>query len=127
MVLMRCYPQFLVFMNSWGQDWADGGFFQVKDAQVLQDMTFFEIFWKDDDLTPKERKANKAKAVTKVQELRETFPSVDELLFQCPVCKKKSKVSDYNGHFLLAECPKCWREFKPTFDDLGKVLYLRNT
>ena len=125
-VLVRCYPQFLEFMNFWGQDWANGGFFRVKDAQVFQDMTFFDIFWENDDLTPKERNAYKAKALANAQKLHETFPSVGELLFQCPLCKKNSRVNDYNGHFLLAECPKCWRQFKPTYEDLGKVLYLRN-
>ena len=124
---MRCYPQFLVFMNSWGQDWADGGFFRVKDAQVLQDMTFFDIFWTEEDLTPTEKKANKDKAFAKAQELHETLPSVGELPFQCPECKKISRVSDYNGHFLLAECPKCRSKFKPKYEDLVKVLYLRNT
>ncbi len=31
-VLIRCSPAYLLFMNSWGQAWGDGGFFRVKDA-----------------------------------------------------------------------------------------------
>ena len=39
-VLIRCHPNCLVFMNSWGQKFADGGFFRVRDGTVLHDMEF---------------------------------------------------------------------------------------
>ena len=55
-VLIRCHPNCLVFMNSWGQEFADGGFFQVQDEKVLHNMEFFDIYWEEDDLTPSEKK-----------------------------------------------------------------------
>ena len=35
-VLVRCEPNCLMFMNSWGQKWGDRGFFCIKNAKVLQ-------------------------------------------------------------------------------------------
>ena len=126
MVLIRCSPECLVFMNSWGQDWADGGFFRVKDASVLNNMKFFDVYWIKKDLTQGEKKAYEVRALEKAEQLHKQYPSVDDLIFQCPLCNQNSRVGSYEGNFLEAKCPRCKDIFKPKNEDLAKTLYLKN-
>ena len=60
-VLVRCEPNCLKFMNSWGQHWGDGGFFCIQNAKVLPEMEFFDVYWNEDDLYSSEKKAFKKK------------------------------------------------------------------
>ena len=53
-VLIRCHPNYLLFMNSWGEDFVDGGFFRVRDENVFHKMEFFDVYWEEDDLLPSE-------------------------------------------------------------------------
>ena len=34
----------LKFINSWGADWGDKGFFRLKDGKVLN-MTFYDVYF----------------------------------------------------------------------------------
>lgn len=34
----------LRLMNSWGQKWADNGFFRIKNSEVLK-LVFHDVFW----------------------------------------------------------------------------------
>lgn len=43
-VLVDEGDNYLEFMNSWGRNWADNGFFKIKDSSVLNDLTFYEIY-----------------------------------------------------------------------------------
>ena len=63
MVLIRCYPNCLVFMNSWGQKFADRGFFRVQDEKVLHNLEIFDAYWEEDDLTTSEKEAFERKGV----------------------------------------------------------------
>ena len=56
-VLIGCTPQYLKFMSSWGQDWADGGYFRVRDERALREMKFYDIYSKENKLTIKEKEA----------------------------------------------------------------------
>jgi hypothetical protein len=56
-VLMRCDAGSLTFMNSWGTEWADGGFFSISNESVLNDMKFYDVYWTVDDLTECEKQA----------------------------------------------------------------------
>ena len=42
-VLIRCHPNCLVFMNSWGEVFGDGGFFRVENEKALHNMEFFDV------------------------------------------------------------------------------------
>ena len=44
---------YLTFLNSWGNTWADKGYFKVKSADVLG-ATFYDVFWYISDLTNEE-------------------------------------------------------------------------
>ena len=124
-VLIHCTPQCLVFMNSWGQEWGDEGFFRVKDGQVLDSIAFYDVYWTLNDLKQCEKDAYQRKALIRTEELRRNFPSIDDLIAECPLCRRRSRVKDFEGSLLKAICPSCWREFKPTNEDLVKSLYIR--
>ena len=125
-VLIRCDPDCLTFMNSWGTDWADGGFFRVKDQSVLNEMEFYDVYWTEDDLTDSEKQAYKIEGTRKAKQILEEFPSLKDVYVQCPKCKRDSKVDEFSGNLLEAECPKCHQKFKPTARDILQSLYFRN-
>ncbi len=41
-------------MNSWGSQWGEGGFFKIENADVLDEMKFYDVFWYLSDLMPQE-------------------------------------------------------------------------
>ena len=44
----------LVFMNSWGREWADHGFFSIANSKVLN-CKFYDVCWTENDLTGAEK------------------------------------------------------------------------
>ena len=62
-------------MNSWGQGFADGGFFRVKDQSVLNDTKFYDVYWTRNDLKPSEIEAYKKEGIKRSKELLQTFPA----------------------------------------------------
>lgn len=46
-ILMHCNPSSLTFINSWGDQWGNGGFFSIAGAKVLSNknfpMQFFDV------------------------------------------------------------------------------------
>ena len=105
-------------MSSWGQQFADKGFFHVKDHKVLNETKFYDVYWTLDDLTPNEIDAYDREGAKQGQELLQTFPSIRKLSYQCPKCYQYSDVGMFLGDLLEAECPRCCQKFKPTFDDI---------
>ena len=126
-VLIRCDPDCLTFMNSWGTEFADEGFFRVEDQSVLNDMKFYDVYWTLDDLTSGEKRAYKIEGTKKAKEVLEKFPSLKDVIYKCPKCKRDSKVVEYYGNLLEAECPKCHKSFEPTNGSiLQSTLYSHN-
>ena len=52
-VLTHISKDYLKFLNSWGTDFADNGYFRIKSADVI-DPEFFYIFWYVSDLNNEE-------------------------------------------------------------------------
>ena len=52
-VLTHISKDYLTFLNSWGKNWGDNGFFKVKNSDVLK-MKFCDIFWYISDLSQEE-------------------------------------------------------------------------
>ena len=44
----------LVFMNSWGKEWADNGFFSIANSKVLS-CKFYDVYWTVNDLSGAEK------------------------------------------------------------------------
>ena len=127
MVLIRCDPDCLTFMNSWGTGFGDGGFFRIEDHLVLHDMKFYDVYWTLDDLTRGEKEAYKIEGTKRAKEMLKTYPSLKDVNYTCPKCKRAPKVDEYFGNLLKAECPKCHESFEPTNGSiLQSTLYSRN-
>lgn len=121
-VLMRCDPDCLTFMNSWGEGFADRGFFRVKDESVLNSTKFFDIYWTTNDLKPCEIEAYRTRCIEGLRELSRKFPSIRNLHFRCSKCNEYSMVGEFLGHILEAECPKCHQTFAPTNKEIVQNL-----
>ena len=52
-VLTHISKSYLKFLNSWGTEWGDNGYFRVKSADVL-DIEFADIYWDKSDLSSDE-------------------------------------------------------------------------
>jgi hypothetical protein len=119
-VLIKCEPKSLTFMNSRGTSFADGGFFRVRNQAVLN-LTFYDVYWTVDDLKESEIKAYRAKNSKVGQTMIQKLPaSIKYLPYKCPQCHQSSAAITFIKHFLEAECPKCHQHFKPA--PLGFVL-----
>ena len=125
-VLVRCEPDCLMFMNSWGDKWGDRGFFRIKNARVLPNMRFFDIFWNECDLCRTEKEAFKQKGTDVAKEISQDLVTIYNLDYECPVCTQTSKVKDYTGHLLETKCPKCHAQFKPDHVGVMQSLYLNS-
>lgn len=53
-VLTHISKNYLKFLNSWGTGFADNGYFKVKNANVLGNINFYDIFWDTPDLNKEE-------------------------------------------------------------------------
>ena len=124
-VLMRYDRDYLTFMNSYGTEFADGGFFRVENEMVLNKTQFYDVYWTEEDLTESEKAEYKKACIENVKDLAEALPSVYELPHACPSCHKISKAGEFLGHVLEAKCPKCRYTFVPTNAALTESLYLK--
>ena len=115
----------LRLMNSWGDEWADQGFFRVQNTDVLG-LKFFDVFWTLDDLTEKEKKAYEQHGAEVAGKLLKSLKGLQVVKYKCPLCPYESKVVDFSGHLLKAKCPVCGGTFNANKEggDLALNLYL---
>ncbi len=112
-------------MNSWGDDWADQGFFRVQNSDVLG-LEFVDVFWTEDDLSEKEKRAYDQHGAEVAAKLIRSLKGIQVAKYKCPLCAVESLVVDYSGHLLKAKCPKCGGTFNANKSggDLALNLYL---
>ena len=55
-VLTHIGPNYLKFLNSWGKDFGENGFFAVEPG-VLNETRYFDVFWEETDLSKEEKEA----------------------------------------------------------------------
>ena len=122
-VLIKCDPTSLTFINSWGTTFADRGFFRVRNQAVLK-LEFYDVYWTLDDLKESERQAFRKKSSEKAQHLIEKLPpDMQNSLYECPECHEPLPVMTFIIHFSDVECPKCHHHFKPTLMGLKVTAY----
>ncbi|XP_021967150.1 uncharacterized protein LOC110862280 [Folsomia candida] len=80
-VLVECYRDHLVFMNSWGKDFADGGFFRVENADVLG-VKFYDVWFLESDLTLGEKNEYEHKCMREIpwHLINDALPLLSSLL-----------------------------------------------
>ncbi len=100
----------LRLMNSWGTDWADQGFFRVRNSDVL-DTRFIDVYWTMDDMFESEVEAYKLEGPTIEGKLVRSLTGLRTATFRCPLCGVTSKVTEYTGQLIRACCPCCQGDF----------------
>ena len=115
----------LRLMNSWGDDWADQGFFRVQNSDVLG-LKFVDVFWTSNDLSKKEKKAYEQHGAEVAGKLLKSLKGLQVVKCRCPLCTVESKVVDFTGRLLKAKCPACGGTFNANEEggDLALNLYL---
>ena len=86
----------LRFMNSWGADWADGGFFKIQNAEVLK-MQFMRVYLDKNDLTDSEESYYKKEGAKNIANKLVTLKGLQNSTYQCSECKNWSCVNEYGG------------------------------
>lgn len=132
-VLARCDPHSLTFLNSWGHQWGNNGSFSIENPAVLElkgasewaRMCFYDVYWFESELTARERQAYDTKVNDTLRARAAQHPSILELEVQCPHCRDNAPIADFTGNIRLAVCPLCRRSFKPEPGHLVQALYAR--
>ena len=123
-VLTSYNSQCLIFMNSWGEEWGDNGFFRVQNAEVLgNQLEFFDVYWKLDDLNEVEKEKYKKYGSKLAKRLIGFLEGLEFAEYTCPECKQTSLVTEFEGTLSKVRCPKCSRQFS-AYDNAGNILAL---
>lgn len=132
-VLVKCDPRSLTFLNSWGRQWGDNGSFSVEDHTVLQlnrssgpsPVNFYDVYWLESELSTQERQAYSDKADDAFRTRAEQVPGLLQFEARCPHCRTNSPVAHFRGSIRQAVCPRCHRSFAPQPGHLMQALYTR--
>ena len=144
-LLVDYQKDYLKFLNSWGSNFGDNGTFKVKNGNVLSPIPFFpiefyDIYYKDEDLT-KEEKKYYSKNIDYIAEILEHFEgiSIEKFIkyyndlsneeFLCRICGSKIKInriktSIENGLHVV-ECQVCNYTSEPE-GKFRELLILKN-
>ena len=122
-VLTSFDSECLRLLNSWGEKWADMGFFRVQKADVLG-LKFIDVYWTEDDLKEEEIIHFKKHGSTVARQLMEKLPSLKRAEYTCPKCSKRSPVMEFTGTLSHAKCPKCGKEISTENAKEGNILAL---
>ena len=122
-VLTSFDSECLRLLNSWGEEWADMGFFRVQRADVLG-LNFIDVYWTEDDLKDEERISFKKYGSTLARQLVEKLPSLKRAEYTCPKCGKRSPVMEFTGTLSRAKCPRCGKEVSTENAQEGNILAL---
>ena len=122
-VLTSFNSECLRLLNSWGEDWADMGFFIVENADVLG-LEFIDVYWTITDLTEEEKTYYEKHRSDVARELMNVLPSLKRAEYKCPKCSKRSPVMEFTGTLSLVKCPKCGEVFSTKNAQEGNILAL---
>ena len=124
-VLTSFDSECLRLLNSYGEGWADSGFFRVQKADVLG-FQFIDVFWTEEDLKEEEKTYFKKQGSIVAEKLMKWLPSLKDAEFMCPMaeCSKRSPVMEFTGTLSHAKCPKCGNEFSTKKAQEGNILAL---
>ena len=81
-VLIAAGPDWLEFQNSWGRDFGSRGRFRVRDASVLREMQFFDVFWYEHELTDGERRAWQLHCDAVMADVKRKYPTLAKVLYK---------------------------------------------
>ncbi|XP_052790639.1 uncharacterized protein LOC128224705 [Mya arenaria] len=118
-VLTSYNSRCLILMNSWGDTWADMGFFRVESTDVLG-LRFMDVYWNEEDLTENEKASYRAHGPEVARKLMSMLKGLQVQHYTCPHCGQSPLVSEYTGTLSNAKCPRCHCEFR--CNEAGNIL-----
>ena len=145
MVLTEIEENCLKFLNSWGRDFADNGYFRIENEEVLNNLEFMDIFWYESDLTNEEKEKYNNNFLSFIKQasnyLSNPNINIKEQLkkeVKCPKCNNNLALKFFElilhqNHIendetdlrkLKIKCLKCQGQFEN--DSLTTLLYLYN-
>ena len=122
-VLTSFDSECLRLLNSWGEDWADMGFFRVQNANVLR-LKFIDVYWTEEDLTKEEKRCYEEHGSNVVRKLMNSLTSLRQAKYKCHKCSEWSPVMEFTGTLSHAKCPKCGDVFSAKNAQEGNILAL---
>ena len=122
-VLTSFNSKCLRLLNSWGDNWADMGFFRVQNAEVLG-LEFIDVFWTEDDLSEEEKAYYEKHGSDVAGRLMGLLRSLQQAKYTCPKCAMASPVMKFTGTLLRATCPRCGEQFSTNDASAGNILAL---
>ena len=122
-VLTSFDSECLRLLNSWGEKWADMGFFRVKNADVVG-LKFIDVYWTKEDLTKEEKSYYEEHGSNVARELMNSLTSLQQATYKCHKCSEWSPVMEFTGTLLHAKCPKCGDVFSTKNAQEGNILAL---
>lgn len=114
----------LKFLNSYGGDWGDGGFFRIDKSDVFEEMKFFVIYWDRKNLNDIEKNKNAQKDLS--IDYFKNFEKIKEIYkdkSKCELCGQESNNYEFKGTLTKVECPKCHKFFEPKDEKLKAKIY----
>ena len=125
-VLISAKDGYLRFLNSWGENFGDHGFFSIDNPSTLRNMEYYEVYIDENDLTQKERnKHEKFKKELSVKYFNnlDNYNKLCEEIVICPHCGKKIKIKDFKGNFDTVQCPKCYKSYETKDERIIQKLF----
>ena len=143
-VLTEVEENCLKFLNSWGRNWADNGYFRIENENVLN-LEFMDIFWYESDLTKEEKNKYNNNFLSFIKQASNYFSNpninIKEQLkkeVKCQKCNNNLSLKFFElilrqNHIendesdlrkLKIKCLKCKGQFES--DSLTALLYLDN-
>ena len=114
--------KFLRFMNSWGTEWGDGGFFKIENSETLREMSFIKIYVDKKRLLTKERNYAALHGGKKAATFLKNLQGLKRSQHTCPFCERSSRVSEFKGVMFHGRCPKCNKKFTLDTNSGGNLL-----
>ena len=114
----------LKLLNSYGENWGDGGFFRIDKSNVFKEMHYYVIYWDQTNLNDIEK--NKIAQKDLSIDYFKNYDKIKELYkdkSKCKLCGKKSFNYEFKGTLKKVECPKCHKFFEPKDEKLKTKIY----
>ena len=101
-VLTSIEENCLKFLNSYGTEWGDNGYFRIKDHNSLRKMEFFDIYWEKKDLSKEEKDKYEKEYKLFIKQASYYLSQPDlnikndlEKEVKCPKCSQKLNIDNF--------------------------------
>ena len=116
------------FLNSWGTDFGEFGFFKIDNSETLNKMEYLKIYYDYDELTQTQKDKHEKFRRNLTKKYFNNYENYEKLLkfeIQCPYCREKSEIGKFNSEGSLdsVRCPDCNEIFEAKDEKLIQKLY----